>query len=138
MTTDELRITKGLRAAGSGSAAVLAMHEYSIVHAVLKQVDKLAAQHAGDVKEVFVSIGDFSGVDADLLEIAFARLAAESSAKHARLNVRRTELQARCRNCEQQFEIKEFQFVCPHCRETDVQIVRGEELMLESITLEED
>lgn len=116
---------------------IVAMHEFTIINALLKQVDMLAAEHAGEVKEVVVSIGEFSGVDADLLEIAFARLAAESSAKNACLNVLRTELQARCRNCEQQFEIKDFQFVCPHCGETDVQIVRGEELMLESITLEE-
>jgi hydrogenase nickel incorporation protein HypA/HybF len=51
--------------------------------------------------------------------------------------VRNIPLQARCARCERTFPVESFRFVCPHCGDTSVKIVSGEELLLESVTMEE-
>jgi hydrogenase nickel incorporation protein HypA/HybF len=55
----------------------------------------------------------------------------------ARLSIERVPLEARCAVCEHEFPVRTFRFVCPHCEARDVWIVRGEELMLETLTLAE-
>ena len=45
-------------------------------------------------------------------------------------------LQARCEQCRAEFPILRFRFVCPHCGDQNVTMVRGEELMLERVELE--
>jgi hydrogenase nickel incorporation protein HypA/HybF len=48
------------------------MHEYSIVQALYEKVaDQAAAKHATRVHEVYVRIGDLSGVDVGLLDTAW-------------------------------------------------------------------
>ena len=112
------------------------MHEFSVVRTLLAQINDIARRNTAVVSEVRVSIGEFSGVDADLLQSAFEQLARESSAEHARLKIERTKLQARCEACDADFPVCGFRFVCPLCRGSNVRIVRGEELMLESVLLE--
>ena len=70
------------------------MHEFSVVRTLLAQINDIARRNTAVVSEVRVSIGEFSGVDADLLQSAFEQLARESSAEHARLKIERTKLQA--------------------------------------------
>jgi hydrogenase nickel incorporation protein HypA/HybF len=113
------------------------MHEYSVVRSLLRQIEQVAEQHrAFRVSRIQVSVGEFSGIDAELLRSAFERLATESIAQGATLQVRRVGLQAECRACHQPFDVENFSFRCPLCAETDISVVRGEDLVLDSLTLE--
>ncbi len=112
------------------------MHEFSVVRTLLTQIDDIARRNSGRVSEVRVCVGEFSGVDADLLQLAFAQLAPESCAERAQLKIERTELQARCEACRADFAVKGYRFVCPNCAGNRVHIVCGEELTLESVLLE--
>ena len=114
------------------------MHERSLVRALLRQVQAIAEDHWPNcVRAVRVRIGEFSGVDAELLAAAYAELAAETALCHAELIIDRTTLQAQCRRCGRKFQIQEFTFECPTCASRDLAILGGEELLLDSITLEE-
>lgn len=115
------------------------MHEFSVVRGLLKQMEQLAQQHeAAQITSVALSVGEFSGVDADLLQLAFEQLAPDSTARRATLSIQRVPLRARCRRCELEFDVQNFRFVCPECRDVDVTIVAGDGLVLESITCEAD
>jgi hydrogenase nickel incorporation protein HypA/HybF len=81
-------------------------------------------------------VGEFSGVDADLLQLAFEELAVETHARGAVLSVCRVPLQAQCGRCAAIFDVAGFRFVCPKCHSMEVTVVRGDELLLDSITLE--
>jgi hydrogenase nickel incorporation protein HypA/HybF len=112
------------------------MHEYSLARALLEHVHaQQVRQSARRVAAVKVTVGEFAGVDAELLELAFRDLAIGTPAEGADVSISRVPLEARCQKCGHEFEIQRFRFVCPNCSTADVRIIRGEELMLESVTL---
>ena len=112
------------------------MHEYSLARTLLRQVrEQIDAHQAISVKSIAVTVGEFSGIDAELLRIAFADISRGSPADGAALGITLVELTARCLACDADFHVERFQFVCPRCSATEVRITRGEELMLESLTL---
>lgn len=112
------------------------MHEYSLARSLLRQVrEQMDAHRAISVKSIEVTVGEFSGIDADLLRIAFADVSRGSSVEGATLCIKPVELTARCLSCDEDFHVERFQFVCPRCSASDVRIIHGEELMLESLTL---
>lgn len=113
------------------------MHERSLVRALLSQVERLVADHDGErVVRIEVSLGEFSGVDAELFRLAFEELKIPTRLSSAELAVQKTGLEGRCEQCGRQFPIRRFQFECLGCGCRRVTILRGEELMLESVTLE--
>ncbi len=115
------------------------MHEDSLVRALLRQVEDLLRQHtAARATRVKVTIGEFSGVEPDLLELAFARQAHATAARGARLNVERVPLTGSCQRCSQSFVIRRFRFVCPSCESSAVTVTGGEQLILDSVTMETD
>ena len=112
------------------------MHEASLVKALLKQVEDLMRKHsASGAQKVTVTVGEFSGVEPDLLQIAFDRLAPATTAKGARLCINRACLVGVCDQCKSEFPIEQFQFRCAGCG-GDVRVTGGEELMLESVVME--
>jgi hydrogenase nickel incorporation protein HypA/HybF len=114
------------------------MHELSLARALLRQVEELRQSHrAAGVRTVRVSVGEFSGVEADLLDTAFCHLTEGTPLEGARLSIERVPLEARCTVCKHEFAVRGFRFFCPRCDARDVRIVGGEELMLESLTLAE-
>jgi hydrogenase nickel incorporation protein HypA/HybF len=114
------------------------MHERTLVRALLKQVQQLQAEQAAErVLAVRVSVGEFCGVEADLFRSAFDELVDDSPISGALLELRVVPLEARCSSCSCEFAVANFRFQCPRCNEARVNVVRGEGLVLESVTLEE-
>jgi len=114
------------------------MHELSLIRALLQQVDELRASHqAHQLRRINVSVGEFSGVDPDLLQSAFGNSTDGTPLEGVEFLIARVPLTAHCRNCGIDFPLRNFRFVCPDCDSTAIDVVRGEELMLESLTFEE-
>lgn len=114
------------------------MHELSLIRTLLQQVDAIQASHADCVlRRIDVSVGEFSGIDPELLRLAFSSTSEGNSLAGVEFRVARVPLCARCRNCDREFPVHRFRFVCPNCECTGTDVVRGEELRLESVTFEE-
>ncbi len=114
------------------------MHERSLVCQVLRQVAQLMIDHGGQrVREVHLSVGEFSGVEPELLEIAFDEMVIETPLRGAVLELEQVPLEAECEACGNQFAVERFVFLCPACGSSSVSVLRGEELMLESLVMEE-
>lgn len=113
------------------------MHEYSLARTLLRQVDELRRREAGGrVLVVKVRIGEFAGVEPELFESAFDDLSAATEIGGARLEMERAPLAVRCDACGSESDVRRFRFVCPKCGSQTVQIIGGEELLLESVTME--
>lgn len=111
------------------------MHEFSVAHSILQAVTEVRIQRRlGPVQRVTIELGEFSGVEAALLRSAFDELTEPQG--RTELVIESAPLEARCVQCQSLFRVVDFQFHCPRCDHTEVQIVRGEELKLVSVTAE--
>jgi hydrogenase nickel incorporation protein HypA/HybF len=113
------------------------MHEWSLVCDLLRQVEDLAAANNADrVIAIRLRIGEFSGVEADLLASAYDQLVHETRLAGATLEIQREPLRAVCDTCGDEFRIERFEFQCRHCGSLSLTFRGGEELMLESVVLD--
>jgi len=113
------------------------MHERSLVRCILKQVEQLMVEHdCQRVVAVRLSVGEFAGVEPALMEIAFNEMVDDSPLRGAVLQLVTVALEAKCDACGRQFAVERFVFVCPECSSGQVKVLRGEDLMLESLVVE--
>lgn len=115
------------------------MHELSLINHLLRLVDREAiAAGGGRVTRIRVLLGEFSGVEPELLESAFRIAARSSRSRDASLEIQVEPLEAECRDCGALSRIVAFHFVCARCGSHQIEIRSGEEIKLESITLIND
>jgi hydrogenase nickel incorporation protein HypA/HybF len=106
---------------------------------LIRQVEELSREHADSrVLFVRVRIGEFSGVEADLLSAAYDELVPETPLRGAELEVRIVPLEAICEQCGHEFRVERFRFECGKCGSLRLKLRGGEELLLESVTFEEN
>ena len=104
------------------------MHEASLVRSLLQQVNDLLIEHDGQsVEAIRIEMGPLSGVERLLVEIAFEQQVDDTPCRGATLHVEEVPLSTICRNCNHEFNIERFRFVCPACDSNHVQITGGEE-----------
>jgi hydrogenase nickel incorporation protein HypA/HybF len=89
------------------------------------------------VLSIRVRIGEFSGVEPDLLASAYRDLVHGTSLCDAALDVVRVPLEGICDECGRRFLIERFSFYCDRCGSGRIALVGGEEMLLDAVTLEE-
>ena len=112
------------------------MHEVSIASAIVT----VAAEHAAGrrVTQVEVKIGRLRQVVPDALAFAFELATEETELAGAELVVEHVPARLRCRACGAETEAHEFPFGCANCGSVDVTVVAGDELLVESLELEDE
>jgi len=114
------------------------MHETSLVRSLIRQVWQLVAQHGGgQVSEVLLEVGPLSGVEPLLLQSAWREQVSEMEFATTVLSIDEVPLTVRCCGCDHEFESVKFNFRCPCCQGVDTHVIRGEGLLLQSITLDQ-
>lgn len=115
------------------------MHELSIVDALIDQVEKEVQRSGqqGRITRLDLVIGRLSGVNADSIRFAFTMLAPGTLVAEAALVITEPKAICCCQDCGQQAAIDEISALCPQCGSGHVTIEGGQELVLESIELEE-
>jgi len=111
------------------------MHEYSIVQALLDKADSEAASRAASrVAHLRVAIGTLAGVEEELLRTAFEVARAGTRCAAAELEIRGVEPLWQCRGCGSDIAAGGV-LRCPECGAA-ARLVRGDEIVLESLELE--
>jgi len=116
------------------------VHELSIVQAIVEQVEKEveSSGHSGRVTRLELVIGRLSGVCPDSIRFAFQLLAPGTILEAAEIAIDEPKAACACRVCGARSEIEELSAACPACGSRDVTIEGGQELLLQSIELEDD
>jgi hydrogenase nickel incorporation protein HypA/HybF len=115
------------------------MHELSIVEALIEQVEKEIDRggHRGRVARLDLAIGRLSGVSVDSIRFAFQLLAPGTVVERAEIHVERPKAACVCGACGGRTEIEDLVVRCPACRSDRIHIEGGNELLLQTIDLEE-
>ena len=113
------------------------MHELAITQSmlnlVLEQAKKVEAKKVGKVNLV---IGKMSGVVDECVQFYFDFLSKGTIAQGAALSFKMVPITALCRSCDMLSELKEFDYTCPGCGSSSLEIVAGKELFVESMEVE--
>jgi len=113
------------------------MHERSLVKGLIEQVlEDARIRSLGQIHEIKIEIGEFSGVESPLVQSAFDEMAGEYWPFQVRLVIDRIPLTAICQNCQESFRVTDFRFICPQCRSGDIKVTAGEEIRLVSLRAE--
>ena len=112
------------------------MHEYSIVQSLLDLCEKNAKEQEREkVVVVTVKIGILSGVEPQLLQIAFDTFKQGTIAEDALFNIDVSNPILHCNACGYSGVIPRTMFECPSCETVDIRLEGGDELLLMRLEL---
>ncbi len=113
------------------------MHELSVASAVVDT----ALRHAegARVSVVTLRVGHLRQVIPDSLQFYWGIVTRESLCEGARLDLEPVPARLRCTSCEHEWELEGLpNFRCPQCAGTDVAVLSGDELEVESIEVDQE
>lgn len=110
------------------------MHELSIAeHIVEIAVDALPADSGVTVREIELEIGTLSGIEIEALTFAMDVVMKNTPLEHAELRILRVQGRGGCNLCGAEFDMDDFFTPCPSCGGTNCDILRGEEMRVKSL-----
>jgi hydrogenase nickel incorporation protein HypA/HybF len=111
------------------------LHELSIAESVVRIAGRQADGRR--VRKVQMKVGHLRQVVPSSLAFGFGLLAEGTPAEGAELEIEQVSAEARCRGCGMESRIDDFPLLCPGCGGLDLEILKGEELIVDSLELEE-
>ena len=113
------------------------MHEMSIVQNLVAIVqEEMLKNNASRLISVSVKIGEMSGIVPEALSTCFEIFTTKSGLKGAVLKMKVAPLIGSCRKCEEKFKIIDYNFSCPECGSTDIDIISGREMNIVEIEVD--
>ena len=112
------------------------MHELSIAESVVR----VASRHAAGrpVSKVTVRVGHLRQVVPSALEFSFELVAEGTEVAGAELELEEVPAAGTCRACGAESELAGFPLMCRMCEGLDMEVTRGEELLVDSLEIEEE
>ena len=116
------------------------MHEMGIA---LEIIDIATASIPPDlagvpIARVNLNIGKLSAVVPESLRFCFEIAARDTALAGAELHIAEISVVARCAACRHQWTVEDPVFRCPTCDATDLKIISGRELDIQSIEIKEE
>jgi hydrogenase nickel incorporation protein HypA/HybF len=130
----------GYDGGGIGNAARVrreewVLHELSIAESVIEVASRQADGRR--VTKVHMRVGHLRQVVPSSLAFGFGLLAEGTPAEGAELEIEQVPAEGRCRACGRESRLGGFPLSCPGCGNFELEILKGEELMVDSLELEE-
>lgn len=112
------------------------MHELSIAQAVVA----IAVRHAAGrhVNRVELKVGHLRQVVPAALEFAFLMVTEGTPLDGAELVIEEIPARGRCRACGTETTLSGFPLVCGDCGGLDLELIAGEELLVDALECEEE
>jgi len=113
------------------------VHEMSLMGGVFEVIERTLSQYEiRRVLQVKLKVGELTNAEPDALQMVFEAFCKDTICEGAELIVERVRVRGRCRNCELEFSVKSMFFLCPKCQNTSIEVIEGEELLIESLEVE--
>ncbi|MBT3296496.1 MAG: hydrogenase maturation nickel metallochaperone HypA [Verrucomicrobia bacterium] len=115
------------------------MHELSIAQSIIERVEAIRAEHeASGIASVQLQVGTLSGVDPYALELAFSVAVERTLYADTRWDIESVVARVKCRTCGRTTAPDGPFPICMNCDSTDIAIVTGRELMIDTIEVKQD
>jgi hydrogenase nickel incorporation protein HypA/HybF len=111
------------------------MHELAIAEAIIDVAQRHAAGRR--VYAVELIVGRLRQVVPPALEFAFELSSRGTTLEGAELRIRDVPAAGRCRRCGCERALDGFPLACAACQSLDMEVMAGEELLVDSLELEE-
>lgn len=114
------------------------MHETFMAQQVADALVRIAAEHnAARLTRAVLKVGPMRQAVPDLLRFALDVALADTPAAGAQIVIEPVPARCRCVMCKAEFEVAGWSFICPSCGSGDVTPLSGDELLIETVTLED-
>ena len=113
------------------------MHELAITQSILDiSLKAAAAQHACRIRAIRLTIGPFSGIVPECVQMYLDVLAKGTIAEGAKIEASILPLRVRCRACGREGEIDRRHIACPFCGSVELQRLSGREFLVDSLEVD--
>ena len=111
----------------------------SIAQSIIQIVKEQLAQmdHPGHVTQINLKVGKLRAVVPESLEFCFSATAEGTVMEKAQLHIEGVPVKIVCQACQAAFDLDVPLFACTECGASDVRIVSGDELHIDSIEIED-
>lgn len=110
------------------------MHELAITESLLTiALDRARAAGAGRIVSIRLRVGELTGYVPEAVEENFRALSAGTAAEGAVLLIEPVPLRCSCKQCGREYPARPDDFTCPGCRGSDIAIIGGREMFIESM-----
>ncbi len=114
------------------------MHELSIAMSILDIVKEYAEkENASEVTEIEIELGSLSGVVSESLVFALEMACKNTISEKAEIKILEIKAEAKCKHCNQIFELENYFAPCPECKNSGYEILKGKELQVKSLKIEQ-
>ncbi|MGA2002106.1 MAG: hydrogenase maturation nickel metallochaperone HypA [Terriglobales bacterium] len=114
------------------------MHEMGIASSILDGVAAETRRRPGSRPvKVGVRVGELAGLDPDALRFAFEALTIDTPLAGLQLDIEYRASRSRCRDCNHEFEVKNYELLCPACGSLSASIISGDELEFAYLEIDE-
>ncbi len=107
------------------------MHELGLCTSIVEAIERRAGERS--VAHVRVRVGRLLHVHPEAFDQSFAVAAMGTVAESAATELVLLPVQARCCSCDTVWACNEMPLACSECGSVDIELVGGDELVLESI-----
>lgn len=115
------------------------MHELGIVFEISKTVQRFAKEH--NVKKIdtlVLEVGALSAAIPKYLVECFPAAIEGTILENAKLEIEILPANVICKTCENLYDVVENQKICPDCKESNYEIISGQELNIKEIRIYEE
>ena len=116
------------------------MHEMGVAMQIVEiATASIPADLVGSrVETVNLKVGKLSAIVPDSLRFCFEAVTKDTVLEGARLRITEIPVRAICNACRNEWTIEQPAFACPACSSSDITLLSGRELDIESIELAEE
>ncbi len=109
------------------------MHELALAEGILAVASDAA--NGENISSIRIRVGRLQHVTQDSLQFAFELISENSNAKGAKIVVDEVPATYRCKQCDVEGEIDLPHFHCRSCSSVELEILSGEEILVDSVEL---
>ena len=113
------------------------MHEASLAQNIYDIAKQEMTKYAGSkLNRIFIDVGEFTHVDPEALKFAFEVMSKDGPFEKTTLEITRIPLILGCKECSAEFGARDMVFICPKCKSSNVEVLKGREFRLTELEVD--